>query len=325
MSTREPAQADLHPLDASGLRVVPYTPRYHAAIREFLEQSEDLYPNIRRWWQSTVLPELTTGRRGCQIAVGHSGIGGLAIWRRGSISTKLCTLRVLDQYRELGLGTQLFLQVATDAARSNCKHLHFTVSEEVDPVVKPFFDRYGFGFGGFTRDCYTRGLDEIRYSARMHDVISGFANAPSARGDVALSIRPDFAGLIETGQKTVEFRRRFSKHLAGHRLFIYVTSPIKQFRLMAEAADVQCAHPAELWAQYSSVSGCTIEQFEGYFRGCEQGYAVALRAVRPLRQPVPADHPLLRAQGYRPPQSYAALRDSHVLELLASTEQMGKD
>lgn len=119
--------------------------------------------------------------------------------------------------------------------------------------------------------------------------------------DVLMSIRPEYAEAILSGAKTFELRRRRPSFATGSRVVVYSSSPDRRLLGTFEAGVVHEAQLAELWKLVSGKAGVTRKVFEGYFRGCQCGYAIEVRSPKRL-DPKP-----LR---FRPPQSYLYLRPS---------------
>src|SRR6266581_6215504 len=70
-----------------------------------------------------------------------------------------------------------------------------------------------------------------------------------------ISIKPHYARMIERGEKTVEFRRRFPAGISGGRAIFYLTSPLRQIAMTARIARVERAAPRALWRQFVDIAG----------------------------------------------------------------------
>lgn len=117
-----------------------------------------------------------------------------------------------------------------------------------------------------------------------------------------MSIRPEFAYAILSGEKTVEFRRRPIRASVTH-VLVYATSPVKAIVGWFAVDGIAVRRPAELWAEHGQSGAIDRHRFDLYFDGTEQGAAVMVGDVWELPDPVP-----LRRFGLeRPPQSYRYL------------------
>ena len=122
--------------------------------------------------------------------------------------------------------------------------------------------------------------------------------------DVVFSIPPGHANKILSGEKTVELRRRFTEELSpGGLAMIYSTSPTRALTGVAEIHDVQKLRLNDLWKQHRSNFCVRKDDFEAYFSGLERGYAIVLKAAKPLRRPISLQE-LRDRCGFAPPQSF---------------------
>lgn len=128
-------------------------------------------------------------------------------------------------------------------------------------------------------------------------------SAPRGR-DIVLSVKPRFADKILDGSKTVELRRRFSSAVpAGARAWIYSTTPIKAMTGAATISGVKQLPLNDLWKRYKSAVAVSKAEFNGYFDGTEEGYAILLSAPHALANPVSLND-LRSFCEFEPPQSY---------------------
>ena len=121
---------------------------------------------------------------------------------------------------------------------------------------------------------------------------------------IVLSVHPHHAENILTGTKTVEFRRRFpvGTHLEGAILWIYSTSPIQAVTGWAEVKDVYNMSVESLWARFHSNGGVQRRDFDGYFDGARNGYAIVLSSITRLSEEIRAER--FSNNGFSIPQSY---------------------
>lgn len=122
--------------------------------------------------------------------------------------------------------------------------------------------------------------------------------------DVVLSIRPKFSSRILSGEKTVELRRRFPVSAPkGTIAYIYSTSPERAMVGVAEIQSVKKLGIEEMWQRYSDVAFIERPEFDRYFEGLEQGFALEFMNARPFETPVSLN--VLRQRfGFEPPQSF---------------------
>ena len=120
---------------------------------------------------------------------------------------------------------------------------------------------------------------------------------------VLLSIKPEFAEKILTGEKRYEFRRVVPKREV-ERVVVYASSPV--CRLVGEftVRRVVSAKPKALWRLARSHAGISKRYFDAYFKGREEAHAFEVEGV--VRYDEPIDPKSLR-RGFRPPQSFLYL------------------
>lgn len=139
--------------------------------------------------------------------------------------------------------------------------------------------------------------------------------------DVVLSIRPKYSEKIIEGLKTVELRRRFPVSAPkGTIAYIYSTSPVRAMVGMAEISDVLKLPVAKIWKMFSDTAFIEKADFDKYFEGVEDGYALKFKNVKAFSDPLPLSE--LRTRfGFEPPQSFLyakhdlrkALKDEHAI------------
>jgi predicted transcriptional regulator len=121
---------------------------------------------------------------------------------------------------------------------------------------------------------------------------------------VLLSIKPEFAEKILSGQKRYEFRRVLFKSKSVSRIFIYASSPVQRIVGEFEIEEILELSKRRLWKRTSRHSGINKAYFDKYFAG--SGKAFAIKVCRPLRYstPIPLRH---ICDTDRPPQSFMYL------------------
>jgi predicted transcriptional regulator/DNA-binding XRE family transcriptional regulator len=122
--------------------------------------------------------------------------------------------------------------------------------------------------------------------------------------DVVLSIRPKYTTRIMSGEKTVELRRRFPASAPkGTIAYIYATSPERAMVGFAEIAGVRKLAVEEIWRRYGDVAFIERPDFDSYFEGVDQGFALEFVNVRTFAKPLSLSD-LRERFGFEPPQSF---------------------
>jgi len=286
----------------------------YSKIRDFLLESESIYPSIGEWWKTRVLPGLRSGERRCEAIIKNNEIAALSIVKYSGKSSKLCTLRVRENYRALGLGQRLLLRTFENLLAHKCKDIHYTISEEILSHCGEFFTPYGFYLATWNKDRYVKGKDELIFSVESQSLFNKLKaakiNDVTSKRAVLFSIKPEYADLIERGQKRVEFRRRFNANLNSTLVFFYVTSPVKKVRFVARIKQTIKSEPSKLWSEYNDQGGVDYLSFCKYFEGAAEGTAIVLSDVQSLSKPLDLSELGLDGITLTPPQSYKLLSDS---------------
>lgn len=120
---------------------------------------------------------------------------------------------------------------------------------------------------------------------------------------VLLSIKPEFAEKILTGEKRFEFRRVIPKREV-ERVVVYASSPV--CRLVGEftVRQIVTAKPVTLWRRTRSHAGISWRYFAAYFDGRAEAHAFEVDRV--VRYPTPID-PRKLSRRFRAPQSFVYL------------------
>lgn len=285
-------------------------------IKDFLLESEDIYPGIDRWWERQVLPGLRSGRRVCHVALDNEDVVAIGIGKHDRNSAKLCTLRVKESHRGQGLGERLLHRTVSDLLERQSRSVYYTISEKVLAECQTFFEPYQFELTHWQRNLYVRGLDELCFSApapRIQEAICRVKHAHIGDDVVLLSIKPEYASLIRSGRKLVEFRRSFSARVRNALVLLYETRPVQRIRLACTVVRVEQGSPADLWRQYGDRAGVSKRAFDSYFHGRNRGAALVLDGIRSLTNPIALNDPVFRAAGISVPQSHRFVSSNHPL------------
>lgn len=135
--------------------------------------------------------------------------------------------------------------------------------------------------------------------------------------DVLVSIRPNYAAKILSGDKTVELRRKFPETSAiGATALIYSSSPVQAIVGFARIKDVLRLPVEQIWLNHGEAACIERRDFDAYFDGLDYGYAIFLENAHTLeRQRNLQD--LKNEFGFAPPQSFRYL-DSDFASLLSN-------
>jgi predicted transcriptional regulator len=100
-----------------------------------------------------------------------------------------------------------------------------------------------------------------------------------------MSIHPEFAARILSGDKRVEFRRRPAGREITH-IVIYATAPVCAVVGVAEVQRIERGSPEVLWNSFRRVGGIDRSKFFGYFAGALEGFAYVLGRAQICAAPI---------------------------------------
>lgn len=211
------------------------------------------------------LAGLTQSDLAVRLKVGQAAIS--KIENRGDVH-----ISSLKKYVE-ALGATLRIDAAVDADSWTAGHLEGT------------FD------GNFSND------DQLVFPIFGHELLR-----PTR--DVVLSVRPLYSDKIFEGKKTVELRRRFPLSASrGTVAYIYSTSPIRAIVGSTEIESVNKLPVVEIWKKFGKKAQISKPNFDSYFEGLTDGFALAISNARAFSRPI--DLAELRDRfGFEPPQSF---------------------
>lgn len=129
---------------------------------------------------------------------------------------------------------------------------------------------------------------------------------------VLMSIKPVYAGLIKSGEKTIELRRIAPRVKSGDILVIYESSPVKKVTSYCEIDSIVVTEPDILWELAENTAGLTYDSFAKYFEGKLQAVGLKMGNVQMLTHPKSLSEISGNLQA---PQSYRYLTEEQFREL----------
>jgi len=289
-----------------------------------VEESEGMYPNIRRWLRGRVIPGLKTGERAIFMAYRGTTPIASAIVKRG-VQAKLCHLKISEGFKGKGLGELLMTFLLADL-EPVAEEIHFTLPESLWESRGEFFESFGFGEISESGRQYRLFDRELRASAPFSGAWSQvirrlpkIAHRISVCNDhlntrLLMSLKPRNAESILNGEKTVEVRRRFSSRWVGHYLTLYASGESSTIVGSARIANVIEANPSSIWSQYGPRIGCSEAIFQDYTHGSANVFAIELEDVHTFERAISLSQlSSLLGSDLHPPQSYCSLTNENSL------------
>jgi len=100
---------------------------------------------------------------------------------------------------------------------------------------------------------------------------------------VLLSIKPQFADKIFSGEKKFEFRRTIFKNKDIKKILVYASAPVQKVIGEFEIDEIVCQDIQTLWSMTGEHAGISEEYFNAYFTGKEQGFAIKIKNLRKFK------------------------------------------
>ncbi|MCX0405349.1 GNAT family N-acetyltransferase [Clostridium perfringens] len=134
-----------------------------------LKELENSYPDFAGWYYNTVIPEieLKDGKREIILAISEVGekknfiITGIVILKKTNCEKKICTFRVHEEFRNRGIGTELFEQ---SFKYLDTREPVITISENNIDMFKSHIIQYKFKEYQILDGYYKSGIKEYVYN-----------------------------------------------------------------------------------------------------------------------------------------------------------------
>lgn len=120
---------------------------------------------------------------------------------------------------------------------------------------------------------------------------------------VLLSIKPEYANRIFSGEKKYEFRRIVFKNPDVSTVVVYASAPTSMVIGEFEISEILSGSPRQLWQTTKNHAGVDRTFFFDYFADREVAYAI--KVSNPVRYQKALD--LRKKFSLAPPQSFAYL------------------
>jgi predicted transcriptional regulator len=102
---------------------------------------------------------------------------------------------------------------------------------------------------------------------------------------VLLSIKPEFAEKILSGEKKYEFRKILPKAQNIKIIVIYASRPTGKVVGEFEIAQIISDTPKKIWSQTKESAGISRRYFDEYFSGKALAHAIQIKSVKRYARP----------------------------------------
>lgn len=135
--------------------------------------------------------------------------------------------------------------------------------------------------------------------------------------NVIISVKPEYALKIMSGEKTIELRRKFPvDHVEGGIALIYASSPIKKIIGYAVIDRVKEFSLNSLWKSCGKKACVEKAFFYSYFDGLEYGFGISLKNVKKMKTPLDIER-MRNEFLFSAPQSFRYISDKELNKIAA--------
>lgn len=127
-----------------------------------------------------------------------------------------------------------------------------------------------------------------------------------------ISIKPEHAKKIFSGDKTVELRRVRPKVSNGDTVLVYVSSPTKALIGAFEVDRVIETNPEKLWQEVEASAGVTLDEFNSYYTGTERAFGILIKKTWNFDVPLTLQNLKSKWMNFHPPQSYRYISEQEI-------------
>lgn len=134
-----------------------------------------------------------------------------------------------------------------------------------------------------------------------------------------MSIKPEYANMIFSGEKTIELRRTRPNCKKGDLVIVYVSSPVKAIQGFFEIEKINWGRPETIWKKFNKRTGVSQEVFQSYFDGVDVAYGIELKKVWKCETEL-ALSGLREKLKLEPPQSFRYLSEEQLGKVFENTQ-----
>lgn len=135
--------------------------------------------------------------------------------------------------------------------------------------------------------------------------------------NIILSIHPEYAQLIDNGEKTFEIRTRCLHIEKGTRIWIYRTLPEACITSCVEVANILTISPIDAWQNYSLQMCIDQTKYNKYVEGKNNIYLLQLKNVKKLKRKITLGELREKIPPFFPPQFFKKLKkDEEIFQAL---------
>jgi predicted transcriptional regulator len=301
------------------------------SARELICKHEEKYPDIKKWFDKKVLPDIENQERALYVGFNNEIPIATAVVKKGEDS-KFCHLHIDEEMRHQNIGDVFFILMSMFIKRY-AKRVHFSLPEGLWEEKKIFFNSFGFNEIKKYKTQYRNGEEELTSSAdfsllwqniliKLPTLINQFIPHPdSPLNGIVMSIHPNYSKQIMNGEKIIEIRKKFNAKWKNHIVTIYSSSPVKEIIGYAKIKNIVEDNPDAIWSKHSNELGCSKSEFDGYTKGAEKIYAIYLSDINKFHNNLSLNYlSNFFEKTIYPPQSYNSVKDTEWKNIISVAE-----
>lgn len=126
-----------------------------------------------------------------------------------------------------------------------------------------------------------------------------------------LSIKPQFVKEIMAGRKKYEYRKKIFKQDVDS-VLIYASMPVGRIVGEFTIGEIISDSPMKIWKETKEYSGISFDDYEKYFNGKQDAYAIQIKNVEVYDKPI---NPYDKFENFIAPQSYKYVDSDFIFNL----------
>lgn len=131
-----------------------------------------------------------------------------------------------------------------------------------------------------------------------------------------VSIKPEFAEKIFTGEKSIELRKCVPDVMSGDMMIIYCTYPIKAVWGICKVEKILKLKPSIMWRNYSVCLGIDQRSYKAYFDNSPLAVGIVLKDICRLEQAISLEQIRSMFPRFQPPQTFRYINKTTLLKTI---------
>lgn len=135
-------------------------------ILSLIKTLESFYPDVEHWYINKVIPRVMLGEDIVLVLKDDSEkLAGVAIGKKTETESKLCCLKVIEDFQSRGYGIKLIKNMLRELGND---YPHCSVSEDLFHIYSQLFvNHFGWSVDDVKEDVYKKGKLEYYFNGKM--------------------------------------------------------------------------------------------------------------------------------------------------------------